>query len=161
MTALRFAQEGARSVHLVDHFQERLDSVADEVSAFGAATVTILAELSRIEECGRAVRHAVSEAGRLDVVVSNAAAWTQEPFLEMQDESWLKVIAVNLTASFVVGQRTARAMVEAAAMPHSSRSYVTHRGRGYSLTRGSMATYSRSTIRKTSTEKTPATTTNA
>ena len=32
----------------------------------------------------------------------------------MQDESWLKVIAVSLTASFVVGQRTARAMVEAA-----------------------------------------------
>ncbi|MCY3923491.1 MAG: SDR family oxidoreductase, partial [Chloroflexi bacterium] len=41
-------------------------------------------------------------------------AWTQEPFLEMQDESWLKVVAVNLTASFVVGQRAARAMVEAA-----------------------------------------------
>jgi 3-oxoacyl-[acyl-carrier protein] reductase len=30
----------------------------------------------------------------------------------MVDESWLKVIAVDLTASFVVGQRTARAMVE-------------------------------------------------
>jgi NAD(P)-dependent dehydrogenase (short-subunit alcohol dehydrogenase family) len=47
----------------------------------------------------------------LDVVVSNAAAWTQEPFLELKDESWQRVIAVNLTASFVVGQRAARAMV--------------------------------------------------
>ena len=30
----------------------------------------------------------------------------------MKDESWLKVIGVDLTASFVVGQRAARAMVE-------------------------------------------------
>jgi NAD(P)-dependent dehydrogenase (short-subunit alcohol dehydrogenase family) len=45
------------------------------------------------------------------VAVSNAAAWTQEPFLEMKDESWLRVIAVNLTASFAIGQRAARAMV--------------------------------------------------
>jgi 3-oxoacyl-[acyl-carrier protein] reductase len=60
---------------------------------------------------GRA--QAYAEAGRLDVVVSNAAAWTEEPFLELKDESWLKVIAVNLTASFVIGQRSARAMIEA------------------------------------------------
>jgi 3-oxoacyl-[acyl-carrier protein] reductase len=58
------------------------------------------------------VRKARTEAGRLDVVVSNAAAWTQEPFLELKDESWLKVIGVNLTASFIVGQRAARCMIE-------------------------------------------------
>ena len=39
-------------------------------------------------------------SGRLDVVISNAAAWSEEPFLEMKDESWLESIAVNLTASF-------------------------------------------------------------
>ena len=44
------------------------------------------------------------------MAISNAAAWTQEPFLEMKDESWLRVIAVNLTASFAIGQRVARAM---------------------------------------------------
>ena len=58
------------------------------------------------------MREAYESAGRLDVVISNAAAWTKEPFLEMEDDSWLRVIAVNLTASFVVGQRAARAMVE-------------------------------------------------
>jgi len=30
----------------------------------------------------------------------------------MKEESWLKVIGVDLTASFVIGQRAARAMVE-------------------------------------------------
>ena len=110
--ALRFAAEGAASVYLVDRVQERLDEVAGQLEAAGVAGRPILAELSEVEECDRAVREAFADAGRLDVVVSNAAAWTQEPFLEMKDESWLRVIAVNLTASFVVGQRAARAMVE-------------------------------------------------
>lgn len=112
-TALRFAKEGAESIHLVDHFGDRLDSVAAEIEALGVRAAKIQAELSEVSECDRAVREAYEDAGRLDVVVSNAAAWTQEPFLEMKDESWSKVIAVNLTASFVIGQRSARCMVEA------------------------------------------------
>jgi NAD(P)-dependent dehydrogenase (short-subunit alcohol dehydrogenase family) len=111
-TALRFAEEGAEAVYLVDHFADRLDAVAAEIEALGGRAGTILAELAEVADCERAVLDAHRRAGRLDVVVSNAAAWTQEPFLELEDESWLRVIAVNLTASFVVGQRAARVMVE-------------------------------------------------
>jgi 3-oxoacyl-[acyl-carrier protein] reductase len=109
-TALRFAAEGAERIYLVDHFQDRLDQVATELADRGPTIGAIEAELAEITECDRAVRQAVDEAGRLDVVVSNAAAWTQEPFLELEDESWLRVIAVNLTASFAIGQRAARVM---------------------------------------------------
>lgn len=111
-TALRFAHEGASRVYIVDHFEDRLERVSEEIRAAGAIPGPISAELSEISECDRAVREAYEDAGRLDVVVSNAAAWTEESFLEMKDESWLKVIGVDLTASFVVGQRAARAMVE-------------------------------------------------
>jgi NAD(P)-dependent dehydrogenase (short-subunit alcohol dehydrogenase family) len=110
--ALRFAREGAERIYLVDHFTDRLDRVAAELRELGAIAGTIQAELAEIDECDRAVREAYADAGRLDAVISNAAAWTEEPFLELQDESWQKVIAVILTASFVVGQRAARAMVE-------------------------------------------------
>lgn len=110
-TALRFAREGAERIYLVDRVQERLDAVASEVEAAGAAAVGLLAELSDPADAERVVREAHADAGHLDVVISNAAAWTEEPFLDMRLESWQKVIAVNLTASFVVGQTAARAMV--------------------------------------------------
>ena len=97
---------------IVDRLEDRLASVAMEIRERGVHSGTVLADLSRIEECDRAVAEALDRSdGQLDVVVSNAAAWTQEPFLEMKDDSWLKVIAVNLTASFAIGQRAARAMV--------------------------------------------------
>jgi NAD(P)-dependent dehydrogenase (short-subunit alcohol dehydrogenase family) len=110
-TALRFAGEGAERVYLVDRIQERLDAVAAEVEAAGSSAVGMLAELSEPAEAARVVEEAHADAGRLDVVISNAAAWTEEPFVEMKLESWQKVIAVNLTASFVVGQAAARAMI--------------------------------------------------
>jgi len=111
-TALRFAREGASRLYLVDHFPERLERVVAEVAALGASATGIEAELAEWSECERAVRCAYDDAGRLDVVISNAAAWTEEPFLEMKQESWQRVIAVDLTASFVIGQAAARAMVE-------------------------------------------------
>jgi NAD(P)-dependent dehydrogenase (short-subunit alcohol dehydrogenase family) len=110
-TALRFAREGAERIYLVDHFGDRLERVTGEVREVGARAVGIEAELAEPAECARVVREAHADAGRLDVVISNAAAWTEEPFLEMRLESWQKVIGVNLTASFVVGQEAARAMV--------------------------------------------------
>jgi NAD(P)-dependent dehydrogenase (short-subunit alcohol dehydrogenase family) len=110
-TALRFAEEGAASIYLVDHFEDRLETVGKEVGELGVRVGKIKAELADPGECARAVQEAVADAGRLDVAISNAAAWTEEPFLDMKLESWQKVIAVDLTASFVVGQKAARAMV--------------------------------------------------
>jgi 3-oxoacyl-[acyl-carrier protein] reductase len=110
-TALRFAREGAGQVAIVDRLEDRLDSARAELEAAGARVTTVVADLGEIGECERAVREAAEGMGGLDVAVSNAAAWTQEPFVELRDESWLRVIAVNLTGSFAVGQRAARAMI--------------------------------------------------
>lgn len=110
-TAIRFAKEGAARLILVDRAADRLETVAAELTDLGTGVDTIQAELSQVEECDRAVAEALADSGQIDIAVSNAAAWTQEPFLELKDESWLNVVAVNLTASFVIGQRVARAMV--------------------------------------------------
>lgn len=110
-TALRLAREGAERIYLVDHFADRLETVAAEVREAGAEATGIVAELADPAECERAVREAHADAGQLDVAISNAAAWTEEPFLEMELAGWQKVISVNLTASFVVGQAAARLMV--------------------------------------------------
>src|SRR5436190_21861429 len=71
-TALRFAEEGAERVIVVDHFDERLERVSSELRERGATAGAIRAELAEIPECERAIRSAFGEAGRLDVVVSNA-----------------------------------------------------------------------------------------
>lgn len=111
-TAHRFAREGAAAIHVVDRFADRAELVAGELGELGVRSGAIVAELGELDGCHRAVDAVLEAEGRVDVVVSNAAAWTEEPFLEMKDEAWLKVIGVNLTAYFRVAQRAAQSMVK-------------------------------------------------
>ena len=57
------------------------------------------------------VSRVVEEFGRLDIAVCNAGIEIKRPFLEVTDEEWEKVIAVNLYGAFVTSQAAARRMV--------------------------------------------------
>lgn len=109
-TAELFAEEGARHVYLVDRIQARLDVTAERVAAAGATPVPICTDLSAMENCADAVAEALAIDPKLDVMISNAAAWADEPFLEITDSSWRHVLSVNLDAYFVLGHRAANAM---------------------------------------------------
>jgi NAD(P)-dependent dehydrogenase (short-subunit alcohol dehydrogenase family) len=109
-TAERFAEEGANNIYLVDRLQERLDDSAGAISARGANPVTICTDLGDMGNCADAVAQALAVDPKLDVMISNAAAWVDEPFIEMTDESWRRVLSVNLDAYYVLAQRAAQAM---------------------------------------------------
>lgn len=111
-TAERFAEEGANNVYLVDRLQDRLDEVSPVIEDLGAKPVQILTDLGEMENCADAVAKALDVDPKLDVMISNAAAWVDEPFIDMKDESWRRVLSVNLDAYYVLGQRAARAMKE-------------------------------------------------
>ncbi len=51
--------------------------------------------------------------GRLDILVSNAAASLRKPALEMNDDEWERDIEANLTGGFRVARTAARVMAEA------------------------------------------------
>lgn len=58
------------------------------------------------------VSEVVAKFGRLDVAISNAGIQFKEPFLDVTDEHWNKVMAVNLYGSFAFTQIAARQMVK-------------------------------------------------
>ena len=112
-SALRFAQEGATTIGLLDRDPGALERVAAEVRSLGATPLAFHADVTSRSDCQAAADAVVEASGGLDILVSNAGADGDAPFLEMTDEEWNRVIAINLTASFVLGQIAARAMVTA------------------------------------------------
>ncbi len=111
-TALKFAEQGAENIYLVDIMPDRLERVEADVQKHGAKTHPIKCDILDLGACDRAIETALKVSPRLDVVISNAAPGRMPtPFLEMPDEVWLEDIQGILNASFVVGQRSARAMV--------------------------------------------------
>ncbi len=112
-TAVRFAEEGASTIGLYDRDPAGLAATASLVAELGATPISLPGDVTSRARCQEAVDEVTGAAGRFDVLVSNAGADGDAPFLEMTDAEWQRVIDVNLTASFVLGQIAARAMVAA------------------------------------------------
>ena len=113
-TAIRFVEEGATRIVVADIRQSAAEAVAAEIEAMGATALPIASDVGKIEECERLVTETLAFAnGAIDIVVSNAAAFDGgHPFLEYPDDVWFRDIAVNLNASYILGNRFAQSMSE-------------------------------------------------
>jgi len=110
-TALRLALEGA-SVLAADSDQAAAEEAAELLSQSGGKSDAFVLDVSDRQQVNAMVDHAVSSWGGVDVLVSNAGIMDREPFLEMTDELWDRVISVNLKGVFLCGQAVARQMVD-------------------------------------------------
>jgi NAD(P)-dependent dehydrogenase (short-subunit alcohol dehydrogenase family) len=110
-TANRFASEGASTICLFDLNAANLEIVAAEVEEKGAKAIKFTGDVTSAGQCQEAVSQLVAQAGRLDILLSNAPAHSARAFLDMTVEEWDRVIAVMLRSSFVLGQIAARQMV--------------------------------------------------
>lgn len=71
----------------------------------------INADVTDRSQVDRLVEETYKRFNRLDVVCSNAGIVEGVPFLDYTEEAWNRILAVNLTGCFHVGQAAARAMV--------------------------------------------------
>jgi NAD(P)-dependent dehydrogenase (short-subunit alcohol dehydrogenase family) len=102
--ATRFAEEGA-TVCVVD-----IDRAgADAAAAIGAAFVE--ADVADKRAVDAAVASCIERAGRIDVLVNNAGITHAAAFLDVTEDAFDRVLAVNLKSYFLMGQAVARHMV--------------------------------------------------
>lgn len=95
----RFAEEGADVIALdVADADDELRQTAGSVTSRGRRCVAATADVTDLEAIRSAVDDAVSELGRLDVVIANAGVHTAgAPTWELTEEAWSATIAINLT----------------------------------------------------------------
>jgi len=63
------------------------------------------------EDCRRTVQQVIDRHGRLDILVNNAGILIDRTTLEMGDDDWYKVLAVNLSGAFFMAQASLPHMV--------------------------------------------------
>jgi len=103
---LELAAEGAR-VAVADIAHDQMgEELAGEVDGrFYRADVSDRAQVDEL------VDRVESELGPLDVVASNAGVADWQPYTEVTEASFDRIVGVNLTGAFNIGQAAARAMV--------------------------------------------------
>ena len=92
------------SVAIVGRRQELLESVAGEIEAAGGTGFAVQADLADRAAPQRIVDEVLERAGRLDVVVNNAAEFTLRPFGELTVEEIDAHLAVNVRAVLLLVQ---------------------------------------------------------
>ena len=108
-TARRLAADGFR-LALVDIDRAGLERATAELGPETAHG--IVADVSRVADCERAVAEAVGWGGRLDAVVTCAGLWVEGPSETMTEADWDRVVDVNLKGTFFVCSRAIPALVE-------------------------------------------------
>jgi len=99
--ALRFAEEGARLV-LADIHQANGERTLGQVRGLGAEAHLVIADISKDEDARRIAHAAVEHFGQIDILVNNAADFTQMGIESASLEDWHRVFGVNVFGTALV-----------------------------------------------------------
>ncbi|MCB9727225.1 MAG: SDR family oxidoreductase [Deltaproteobacteria bacterium] len=115
-TAFRVAEEGGR-VAVVDIDAAGLDRTMTKLAAMGAEALALECDISDPEQVRATVAAAVERFGKLDALCNVAGILRSDHTHELRLEDWNRIIAVNLTGTFLMCQ---------AALPHllATRGYI-------------------------------------
>lgn len=93
--------------------QALLDERVAELRARGQSAEGVCFDAARGAEAAACLAGIAARRGRLDILVSNAAASLRKPAIEMSDEEWERDIEANLTGGFRLAREAAHRMAQA------------------------------------------------
>jgi len=105
-TAILFAREGAK-VLCADALEERAAETVAAIVKEGGAASSLRCDVSQAADCKSMVEAAIARYGRLDILDNNVGISVRADVLEVTEEQWDRVMAVNvksimLTAKYAV-----------------------------------------------------------
>jgi len=109
-TAFAFAREGA-AVAVNDASPAGAEETARAIRSDGGVALALAGDVSRGEDCERIVQETVAGLGGLDVLVNNAGIGATGTVLTTDEETWDRLIAVNLKSVFLMSKAALAHMV--------------------------------------------------
>jgi NAD(P)-dependent dehydrogenase (short-subunit alcohol dehydrogenase family) len=94
-TAILFAREGAK-VLVADAMLDRAQATVDLIATEGGTASALRVDVSKAADCKSMVQATVERYGRLDVLDNNVGISVRADVLEVKEEDWDRVMAVNV-----------------------------------------------------------------
>jgi 3-oxoacyl-[acyl-carrier protein] reductase len=110
-TVLKLADEGAHVVVNSRSNQAEADAVANEARARGVKALSVLADVASKEQVDNMMAKALSEFGRIDILINNAAIRPHKPFTELTMQDWEQVRGVVLDGALYCTRAVIESMV--------------------------------------------------
>lgn len=110
--AIELAERGAKLVANYNNSEKEADELVEQIHKMGREAIAVKADVSKADEVDRMVDSVLSQFGRIDILVNNAAIFFKTPFLQITEKDWDLFMNVNLKSAFLCSQRVAKIMLE-------------------------------------------------
>lgn len=107
--AVALARQGARVV-VADIDEDGLDRVRDRAARDECPVHTLTADFRDPDSCRRTVAEAHAFLGALDVFVHAVGRNVRRPVVDIDDDAWNDILALNLSSAFWLGQSVGKVM---------------------------------------------------
>src|SRR5881394_2905321 len=111
-TAILFAREGAKVI-CADLFEERALATVGTITREGGQSFAVRADVSKAADCQAMVRAALERFGRLDILHNNVGISVRADVLEVTEEQWDRVMAINVKSIVLAAKYAIPEMVKA------------------------------------------------
>ncbi|RCX17787.1 3-oxoacyl-[acyl-carrier protein] reductase [Fontibacillus phaseoli] len=105
--AEQFANEGARVVVNYSSNREQAEEVVSGIINKGGNAIAVRADISRVDEVKKLFAESLAAYGKLDVLVNNAGIMITKPVVEITEEDFDRMFAINVKGTFFAIQQAA------------------------------------------------------
>jgi NAD(P)-dependent dehydrogenase (short-subunit alcohol dehydrogenase family) len=109
--SLKLANAGAKVV-LTDIDVAGCQLVADEIKKNRGEAIVVKCDTSNKADIDNVVAETLKKFTKIDILVNNAGIYPFEPFLQMSEANFMKVININLKGYFLMAQACAKEMAK-------------------------------------------------
>lgn len=109
--AQTFAKAGCELM-LADLRVEEVQSVAASLAIDGRRALAMQADVSKSDQVMNLISATHSAFGRIDVLINNAATFQVAPILQLTEEDWDRMMAINLKSVFLCSKAVMPIMME-------------------------------------------------
>ncbi|MFC1823530.1 SDR family NAD(P)-dependent oxidoreductase [Thermodesulfobacteriota bacterium] len=110
--AIRLAEAGA-DLLVTDIDIQTAQRTVETITSHGWKAHAVQADAGSLSDSKKVVNEAVEKFDRLDILVNNAGIYNAFSVLDVSEQTWDKVIDVNLKGLFFLSQTAAQAMIAA------------------------------------------------
>ena len=111
--ALAFAEAGSDVAICSRGIEDgQLEATAKEIQKLGRRSLAVQADTSRKADVENMVQKVVEKFGTIDILVNNAGLLLRAPLLEMPEDDWDRIFAVDLKGYYLCAQAAGKVMVE-------------------------------------------------
>jgi 3-oxoacyl-[acyl-carrier protein] reductase len=111
-TVLKLAAEGAHVIVNARSNEAEAEAVAREAQALGVKAIAVVADVGNKDQVEAMAARALSEFGRVDILINNAAIRPHKPFTELTQQDWEAVRGVVLDGALYLTRAVIDSMVQ-------------------------------------------------